>query len=239
MVTIIMKKVLLLLLPLVLVPILLFGIKQILQGKQIKPGVRQTPQLTAPTPISSSSSLIHVISTTPPNKAINTPLNQKITIVLDKFVSEKDITFSTFPQANLTLSIDRNIINATISGEFFPSTTYKYVVTYKNYPLPITYSFTTEGPTPTPRPKLSVSVKTMRDDWNRENHPDIFLSSQLPQDTNTFSADYRFTQIPYAHYAFTVTAKIDANAAKTDFISWMKSLGITDEQIQTLDITYQ
>lgn len=104
---------------------------------------------------------------------------------------------------------------------------------------------TNNGITPKPNgkePKDTIPSGAAQEaiNYQKTQHPDIFLASQTPYSTKDFSVLSQFKQQTAGHFAFTVLLKTtDKNVAKNEFISWVKTFSITDQQIQTLDIEYR
>lgn len=120
----------------------------------------------------------------------------------------------------------------------------------KGSPLTSTPPLPTSSPYDYPTPTLS-STKYNPDTQTegaaeqerkflRKEHPDIFLYSRTPYENPDFSVTSHFKNEPTGHFTFTVVLKTtNKEEAKTKFIEWVKSFGISEEQIPTLDITYQ
>ena len=66
------------------------------------------------------------------------------------------------------------------------------------------------------------------------------MANQTPYDAVLFSVAAQFVPDIPAHNAILVTLKSDdKEGAKQSFMNWLKSLGLRDEQISSLDIRYQ
>ncbi len=76
-------------------------------------------------------------------------------------------------------------------------------------------------------------------DQYKINQLDFYVANFATHDDTTFQMRYIFKKIPHEHYAFIITlVGTDKNKAKQDAIDWIKSKELTDEQIKSLDITY-
>ena len=72
-----------------------------------------------------------------------------------------------------------------------------------------------------------------------QNYPDSFLANKLPFSVASFSADISTPKSQSnPNYIFKVILKGDQQTSKNDFITWAKSLGLSDSQIQGLNINY-
>lgn len=192
----------------------------------------------SPTPIQSN---LTVISTTPADGAKNLPVNEKITVTFNRNFAATEVDFSLLPTLLFATEIkDKNLI-VTPQKPYEPGMTYTFVVRFPNSTiLPRTYSFTTTGPTQQFLPDTQPSGAFEREEnFQRENNPDVFLSNQTPFENEYFSVISEFKTAPSGHFAFQVTSKVqDTTLSKTEFTAWLKSLGLTDAQIATLDIQY-
>lgn len=204
-----------------------------------------TPPPTYP-PVQPSDTTIHkhlaVISTSPINNQKNVPVTlSNITITFDQTVAVSDVPLSIAPSLPYAISSKNNSIIITPKSQLLPGITYFIFLRLYNSPdqiTPFSLSFTTEGITPTPLPADNFNVQ---DDFSQQRQaaPDVFLSNYTPHSGSDFSISSTYN-LQIHHYQFTVALTgSDQNQAKQDFITWLKSLQFTDQQIQALDITYQ
>ncbi len=70
----------------------------------------------------------------------------------------------------------------------------------------------------------------------RTHYPGSYLKNNLPYQTNDFKANVNFFDDSISQYRFVVTLNDDQ--AKDSFITWLRSLKLTDQQISKLAITY-
>lgn len=71
------------------------------------------------------------------------------------------------------------------------------------------------------------------------DEPDFYLMNFATYTGKTFNISYQFKKTPTEHYGFTATLTGSNKAgAKQDVMTWIKSTGLTDAQISTLDIQY-
>lgn len=208
------------------------------------PTPTSVPVSTQPTSDKNLSDSISVTGTFPTDNSINIPLETTITINFNKQPSINDIKVFVTPSLNYSSSITGSSIIITPKTPLLAGTKYVILVEYKpNTYLSKTFdfSFITIGPTPTEIPTpTEKSAIDAENDYYKQHSPDVFLKNQTPFSNNDFtiiSPGYKTT--PVFHYYFTVTLKGDKDTSKASFINWLKSLGLTDQQIQGLDITYQ
>jgi hypothetical protein len=75
--------------------------------------------------------------------------------------------------------------------------------------------------------------------FQKQKHSDIFLSNLTPYESNMFKIYSDYKTEPTGHFYFLVYLdKNDTTTARTQFSTWLKSNGLTDTQIQSLDIQY-
>lgn len=196
---------------------------------------------TTPTNTPIPTQALSVVSTTPADGAKNIILNQQITIIFNRVFTQDEISFSIAPPISTSQQIKNNQLLVTPQQNFQQGTLYTYALKYASETtLPKTYSFTTVGPTqpylPDTRPSGAAEQNNA---FLIQNHPDVFLSNQTPYSASNFSVSSDFTQTPTGHFHFTVSLIGNSQDAKNAFIQWALSLGLTNEQIQQLDITYQ
>lgn len=96
--------------------------------------------------------------------------------------------------------------------------------------------------TPTPTAKPNTRPKEAFEEeraFQRVTHPDVFLANNTPYETNIFRITYQFTSSPTDHFFFVVDWKIqNEDIGKVQLNEWLASLGLSLEQIATLDIRY-
>lgn len=77
------------------------------------------------------------------------------------------------------------------------------------------------------------------EDFQLKNHPDFYLFRKTPFDDPAFSVTSNLKPLPHEHFGFSVTIKsADKAKGRTTFLNWVKSQGLTLEQISSLDIEY-
>lgn len=204
----------------------------------VEPPIIPTPTpVTYSTPFSQGSVAVDSVS---PRPGSTVPANQQIVIALDSSVNPKDVTVTLYPNSSFTTKISGNNLIIIPSQPLAPGTTYSYSLTSQATPgAPTTASFTVEGPTPTPAgPNTAVGAKNERDSYLLANNPGAFLANQLPYSSNDFSISATLKQSGGYHFSITIL-NTDKAVGRSAFINWLRSLGLSDIQINSLDITYQ
>lgn len=209
--------------------------------------IKQTPKQTVstrPTPViapgTAPSGLLKVTQVLPENNATNISSDQKILITFNKNVSPNDIYFYLEPSVDYTITAQKNVLTV-IPTQLNSNQVYDFVVIENT-----TQAFLWKGTFTTGDPTTASQLPTGRfdnldviaDNAQREKHPDIFLSNKVPYDTRSFQVTTDFADgTPEGHYFFTVT--VISASGKQDFLTWLQSLQLTDQQISSLDIRYQ
>jgi len=181
---------------------------------------------------------LEVTSVSPADGASKVPLDSKIEITFNQPDTQNDAEFSITPTFLFSISWQGTKMIITPRENYASGTLYTYIIKYQSQILPSkTYTFTTVGSPAPPADTQPEGAAESENAFERVNHPDIFLSNNLPHTQQTFSATSEFADIPVGHFVFTV--KILKSTGKEDFIAWLKTLLFTDEQISRLDVSYQ
>ncbi|HLB61111.1 MAG TPA: hypothetical protein VJL83_05915, partial [Patescibacteria group bacterium] len=112
----------------------------------------------------------------------------------------------------------------------------------RNEFLPFTVDFFSTGPTPTKLPDTFPGVEEVikQETFERENHPDVYLTNKTPYAEPSFSVVSDFKKEPTGHYYFIVEISegFTLEQGRTEFVNWLKTLQLTEQQINLLDIEY-
>ena len=211
------------------------------KAKQSNDALVITANQTAVSRPSPMQSNLTVISTTPQNEAKNIPAEEKIIITFNRKLEASEVTVTFLPSLTVTIEIDENVLTVTPESPYKPGLKYTYVVRFPNtIILPKSYSFTTTGPTQPFLPDTQpTGAAEKEDNFQRENHPDVFLSNQTPYKGSSFTITSEFKSTPSGHFAFKVSLTgSDKSLAKNEFYNWLTSLQLTGQQITLLDIEY-
>ena len=198
------------------------------------------PPTYAPVNPSEVHKVFSLVSTSPKGDATNVSPNiPSITLTFDKPVTVADIPFSLLPDLPRKVTAQGNSIVIAPLEPLQVGTT--YYISIRLYTADqkinvVSYKFTVAGPTPTP---LAVTPGDVGNNYptvqaqQRNQDTDVYVANYTPHSESTFSVTSDYVTTPTGHFAFTVTG------SKNDFINWLKSLQLTDQQIQSLDITYK
>lgn len=186
---------------------------------------------TIPTP----SIPISVAQTNPPDGSTNVEVNKPFTITFNQNIYINDVQITTDPLVGFTLSNQGPSLTVTPTINLLFST--KYLVTVKIHnQSPYTFSFTTVGGTENPN---TDNYLIIRNAYLRTSYPDMFLANNVPYENSYFSIVSPNSDTALAQYTFVVTLKGDKTIAKNQFLQWLYSLGLAEQQINSLQITYQ
>lgn len=234
----------------ILIIILIFVIFIPLVLFVLKPSSSKISFFGAPTPTpfpsnnsSSTQGVLTVISTSPSNNSVNVPLDSTISVFFNQSVKPTDFEFSSVPQIPGPFTIQSNKLILTPNTPLLSSTKYVAVVLIKTpgKTKVNSFTFTTFGPSPTPfQIQSDPSAENSSQQYELQNYPDAFLRNHTPYSSSSFSVTSEYTNIPSGHFFFSVTLKgANKDTSKSSLITWIKSKGLTDSQIQNLDIRYK
>lgn len=202
------------------------------------------PDITTPTPVqvpfTPRTIPLQVTHVSPGNMASNVLALQPITITFNKNVSLSDISFFIFPEIDSTSSAQSSTITIIPTTPLSENIRYSYTITgtltgnllvtgsfatgdYKNAVIPLEASY----------PNLENTANKLQ----QQNYPDVFLSNYVPYATADFSVSAVFLTSPTGHYQFSVIQQTPFG--KQRFLSWVKSLGLSDTEVAVLDIVYE
>ena len=77
-------------------------------------------------------------------------------------------------------------------------------------------------------------------DYYRREDPEFFLANKIPYKTTSFAAARHYITGENAHWSFIITLNGKSRIESLrQARAWLLSLGLSEEQIKKLDITYQ
>jgi hypothetical protein len=181
-----------------------------------------------------------VVQTYPEDKAIGVPVDATIEITFNKPFEYKDFIYAMAPETEYQLrTAIGNRITVTFPKGLQPSTVYTFKVNTLEQ-LPRTYTFTTAGTDPVEAPNTyPTGAAEVEEEFMRSENPDVFLRNNTPYEQAEFSVTSVYDERK-SDFVFTVTAKsTDRLRAREAFITWMQSLGMTNDDISKLQVTYR
>lgn len=177
----------------------------------------------------------------PENNSTNISSNQQVQIVFNRALSLNEVYISFGPGATFKTVVNNNTIVLIPNSPLTGGLTYKLLVKFnRTGELSKQYQFTVAGTPPTSLPDTQPpGAAEQSEEFNRQNHPDIFLANKTPVKQNSFDL-YKGTlkPTPKEHYSFVMVSKADPASSKNDFFAELKSLGLSQDQINSLDIIF-
>ena len=209
---------------------------------------RQAPLLptifpvATPTPVVFSPSLgaapRRLLSVFPPSGTNGVATDQNIIFTFNQPVATTSVSFSLFPDVPVLLFSRFNMVIASPEASYQTGVIYQYSLLDLQGNKLATASFSA-GLAPNPilplvgrYPNLDAVSNTSQ----RQDYPDVFLAGYVPYQESDFSVSSQFSASPSGHYVFSVTET--SSQGKSSFLSWLHGLGLTDEQIARIEITY-
>ncbi len=237
-----MKKILIFII--IIITILVVSLLFVLishQSQSTLPTFFPTPTPIPGQPTGALQKSLYVVATEPSGTATDAPLDKPIIITFNKDITPTDFTFTIKPNFDYTTNIQGRTFIVTPNNPLPARITYEYFIDYNNGQQPDIHFFTTAGEGQA-FPNKNSNFRSLLDNSDSKYAPDVYLSNKIEDNSNTntdFSVTYDYTPAPEGHFYFIVTSNIaDKNQAKQEFLDWVKSTGLTDQQIQTLDIKY-
>lgn len=185
---------------------------------------------------------LDVVSVTPKDGEQTVSINTSIRITFSRNPKEDEIDFSMGPDAIYSQEIKENVLIITFRKPLAEGTLYTYSVNFENDNQKVRlYRFVTEGTLKEVLPDTrSYDLIKEIEEKERINHPDIYITNRTPYEDNDFAIKSAFEPKTPAHYYFIVTSKInDPRSVEQAVNAWLQLQGLTEEQINGLDIRYQ
>lgn len=173
----------------------------------------------------------------PDDGATNIPANQQVQIIFNRALNLNEVYISFGPGVTFKTILNNNAITLIPESSLTSGLTYKLLVKFnKTGELSKQYQFIVTGTPPQYLPDTQPpGAAQQSEEFNRKNHPDIFLSNKTPIKQTTFDF-YKGTlkSTPQEHYSFVLVQKADS--ARSDLSAHLISLGLSQDQINSLDI---
>jgi hypothetical protein len=190
------------------------------------------------TPVITGADSLMVTKVSPEDKSTGVPVGVSLRIEFNKIVDPEKIIFTIAPAIPFRLKAENKVLTVTFNTALASGTTYTFKVDPKET-FPHTYSFTTDGPKPSFQPNTYPEGSAqVEDDFNKTNNPDIYVATRCPHEEATFSIVKKYNEST-RKFDFLVTAKGDKTKAQEDVQTWLTSIGLSNDAISTLKITYQ
>jgi len=177
---------------------------------------------------------VHAVQ--PPNMSTNAPVNTPVSITFTQAITADNVHVTTDPAIPVSIHTTNNTVTVTPQTTLRPATVYTFIIRYNpNLPAYI-YAFRTVGAQPGDTFDFPHQRADMNDIINR---PDLYLARRTPYAGNDFSVSSLLSDTT-GLFSFTVTLTgADRQQSQQDFLNWAESQGLTAQQIQNLQISYQ
>lgn len=236
-----MSKVILLILGLAIVFLTLLLIVTNHGGKPVgkNPVLLFNPNPSTSTQRELPSTPLSIVSVSPENETTNVPSDQQIQIVFSRPLDLDEIYISFGPGVIFKTALNGNTVSVIPQSPLTTGLTYKLLVKFiKTQQLSNQYQFTVTGTAPVSLPDTQPpGAAKQSEEFNRQNHPDIFLADKTPIKQSSFEFyQGSLKSSPSEHYSFVVVTKADS--AKNDLTNKLLSLGLNQDQVNALDLTF-
>ncbi|MBI2596674.1 hypothetical protein HYW41_00775 [Candidatus Daviesbacteria bacterium] len=175
----------------------------------------------------------------PEDNSTNIPSNQQVQIIFNRALILDEVYISFGPGVIFKTAVNNNTIVLIPSPSLTNGLTYKLLVKFnKTEELSKQYQFTVAGTPPASLPDTQPpGAAKQSEEFNRQNHPDIFLANKTPIRGSLFDL-YKgvLKSAPQEHYSFVLVTKTDQPAARNELSTILIQLGLNQDQINSLDI---
>lgn len=185
---------------------------------------------------------LDIVSVSPSDRAQTVSVNTSIRITFSRKPKEEEIDFFMGPDAIYSQEIKDNVLIITPWKPLAEGTLYTYSINFPQDNQKVRlYRFVTEGTLSEILPDTrSNDLIEEVEEKERVNHPDIYITNRTPFEDSTFSIRSDFEPKTPAHYYFIVTSKInDRSTVEQAVNAWLQLQGLTEQQINGLDVRYQ
>ena len=190
------------------------------------------------TPVVTGAQALMVTKVSPADKATGIPTNTTLTIEFNNIFNKDDIIFTVAPAIGFTLASENKVLKVSFNKALATGTTYTFKVDPKET-FPHTYTFTTEGAKPAFQPDTKPQgAAQLESDFNKSNNPDVYIANLSPHDEATFAIDKQYNEST-RKFDFVVNSKGDKAKAADGVSAWFTSLGLSNDAVSTLKISYQ
>lgn len=216
-------------------------------GESTDPVTQQNKDTQSPTGIIRPTSQLQegeldITAVSPADGSLDVETGMPLEITFSRKFTMTEIEFIISPNTPYLINNYENKLIVAPQTSWETGTPYGFSINFTDDDQQVRlYRFTTTGPTPSYLPDTQAEeVMEYTNAYEKENNPDIYVANQTPYETDTFAIRADFEPKVPAHYYFTVTTKTGAaSQAQAAVNEWLKSLDLTQEQIDNLDIRYE
>lgn len=186
----------------------------------------------------SSGIPLQVETITPANNTKSVSLNQVIYIGFNRSFRRDEISLSSFPVITFTQNIQGQSLILSPRSPLTANTQYTLYITSHSPQQTFTFTFSTIGDNPT-QPNTYPGIGNSFNKYAGDVPPDVFLANRTPYDANTYALTSRYNDSPPGNYYFIVQLyNADPTISKQDFLTWVHSIGLSDDILSKMDIRY-
>lgn len=197
---------------------------------------RADPSFNPPPPNTAQN--LYITSANPSDGATGVPVDKKIVLSFNRELTADEISFSLGSSVEFDMKASGNQIIITPKKPLESHAIYVYAFTYSGGGASKSYTFITEGTGPIKNMREETDIHNAQDRWDIVHNPDVFLERRTPYSESLFSVTSAFSDQTTYYYFTVALVGDDKEKAKQAFINWIKSTGMKDQQISTLDIRY-
>ncbi|MBU1000174.1 Ig-like domain-containing protein [Patescibacteria group bacterium] len=195
------------------------------------------PETTMPS-VQPTAEPLQIISSVPEDNDKNIPTNITLWLTFNQNINKSLINTKLTPAAQLKISTNQNMLFVKPIQELLPATSYTLELSSAETSFSQKITFQTAAQNPSDSSLDEKSIKAI-EEGTKQAQPAAYLTNKMPYSSDQFEVNWSVRPSPKTLY-FVVTLKgSDKANSKNAFVSWLKSLDLTDAQIQGLDIEYQ
>lgn len=184
---------------------------------------------------------ISILSTEPQHNQKEVSASASIRIKFDQAPSQEKVTFSIDPQSEYSETYEDKMLVITPKTSWNPGTTYTYSIKLNGPNFPYVFTFQTAGPT-TAYPKDTYPKGAFEENnaFLLESAPEAYVANKTPYENQYFSINYRFKDQSSGQIEFVVVKKVESEeTVRSEVKKWLTSLGLKENQIQSIKITFE
>lgn len=153
-----------------------------------------------------------------------------------------DIVFTIQPEVQFSLMKKSQYLEVTFKERLLEGHKYTYQIRSKKNPLDYsaTYSFTTDGELKSNQEDMGLYENLDEVEKEKRERPDVYISNILHEAPSKFITrfDYVEDDNGKGKYKIIVSGEDDINILRKDFEDWLKTKGLSDQEIKKVVIEY-
>lgn len=232
-----MKKLIILVLLFVILGVIFLAFTFFRKKQEAPPNGMLTPTIV-------QTNTIQLENAVPVNNATNVARNQDVIFTFSEPVTANDLQILVGPNTGHALLFRGKTVVVRPVPLWDEGTPYRVSIQYANpTQIPDGINFTTVGKPVEKLPDTGPNPTAVKEseDIQLETSPDVYLSNYTPFETQKFRITSAYKATPTGHFAFTVVTKGEASleVIKSEVEAWARGHGLTETQVNSLDISYE